>query len=103
MEPKRGGFETSSAGTGLGEPGQQRLSSWEMQRTTVFDGCSLVDGSSDLVETFFLEDFVTGIKPGNQTFPLASSLNLVQLQMSYQFEDKVTMGNEENKQFGLGR
>ena len=49
MKPERGGLESSSAGTGLEGPGQQRLSSWKMQRTTV-------DG-----KTYVLEDFVTEV------------------------------------------
>ena len=52
MESDRGELESSSAVTGLEVPGQQCLSSWEMQRTTV-DDCPLVDGSSDLGETTF--------------------------------------------------
>ena len=52
MNPERRELESSSAGTGLEAPGQQYLSSWEIQRTTV-DDCSLVDGSLDLGETTF--------------------------------------------------
>ena len=73
MEPERGELESLSVGTGLEAPGQQRLSTWEMQRTTV-DDCSLVDGSSDLREnTYFPTDLVIGAKPYNQTSPFASS------------------------------
>ena len=58
MEPELGELELSSAGTGLEATGQQCLSNWEMERTTV-DGCLLVDGSSDLGETTFsLEELV---------------------------------------------
>ena len=52
MDPELGQLESSPAGTGLEAPGQQCLSKWEMERTTV-DSYSLVDGSSDLRETTF--------------------------------------------------
>ena len=83
MKPERGALESQQADTGPGAPGEQCLSSWEMQQTTVAD-CLLADGSSDLGEnTSSLQNFVIGVKPRNQTFPLASSQNLVFLQMSY--------------------
>ena len=50
MKPEQIALESSSTGMGRGAPGQQRLSSWEMQHTSA-DGCSLVDRSSDLGET----------------------------------------------------
>ena len=52
MGPGLGELESSSAGTGIEAPGQQGLSNWEMERTTV-DGCPLVDASSDLGEIIF--------------------------------------------------
>ena len=60
-------------------PGQQRLSSWAIQRTTA-DGCSLTDGSSDLGETTSLQGFVR-IKLDNHIFPFASSRKIVFVQM----------------------
>ena len=67
MEPEREALESPPAGTGPGALGQQRLSSWEMQRTTTTaDGCSLVDGSSCLGKiTSSLEDFAIGVEPDN--------------------------------------
>ena len=52
MEPERGELKSSLAGTGLKAPGEQCLSSWEMQQTTVDDSL-LVDGSSNLEKTTF--------------------------------------------------
>ncbi|CAM9995744.1 unnamed protein product [Ascophyllum nodosum] len=73
IEPGRGELKSLSAGTGLEVPGQQRLSSRVIQRTTV-DDCLLVDGSSDLEETTFSpEDFVIRVKPASQTSPFDSS------------------------------
>ena len=55
MDLELGELESSSADTGFEVPGQQYLSNWEMERTTV-DGCSLVDGSSEMgANTFPLE------------------------------------------------
>ena len=63
MEPELGELESSSAGTGLEAPGQQCLSNWEMDQTTV-DGCSLVDESSDLGENIFpSKNSLSGCKP----------------------------------------
>ena len=68
MDPEQGELvSSSSTGTGLEAPGQQCLSSWVIQRTTV-DDCLLIDGSSDLGETTFsLEDFVIGAQPTSRT------------------------------------
>ena len=53
-------LESPSADTGFEAPGQQYLSNWEMERTTV-DGCLLFDGNSNLGENIFsLEDLVIG-------------------------------------------
>ena len=60
-------------------PGQQRLSSWAIQRATA-DDCSLADGSSDLGETTSLQ-VVVRIKPDNHTFPFSLSRKIVFLQM----------------------
>ena len=49
MKLERGGLESSSAGTGLEGPRQQRLSSWKMQRTTV-------DGKTSVLEDLGLRD-----------------------------------------------
>ena len=49
IESERRAFKFQRAGSGPETPGQQRLSSWKMQRATV-DGCFLVDGSPDLGE-----------------------------------------------------
>ena len=58
IESELGELESSSAGTGFEAPGQQCLSNWEMERTTV-DGCLLVGGRSYFGETTFsLEEFV---------------------------------------------
>ena len=66
MEPEPGELESSSADMGLEAPGQQYLSNWDMERTTVYD-CSLVDGSSDLGKTTFsLEELVIGTQPDSQ-------------------------------------
>ena len=67
MDPEIGELESSFAGTGIGAPGQQCLSYWEMEQTTV-NSCSLVDGSSDLGETTFsLEELVIGTQTDSQT------------------------------------
>ena len=47
MDPEPGELELSSAGTGFGAPGQQCLSNWEMERTTV-DGCFPSPISADI-------------------------------------------------------
>ena len=87
MEPERGALKSQQADTGPGAPGEQRRSRWEIQQTTG-DDCLLGHGSSDLGEnTSSLQNFANGVKPGNQTFPLASSQNLVFLQMSCKPED----------------
>ena len=70
MEFERGALESQRAGTCPGAPGQQRLLSWEMQRSTA-DGCLLVDGSSDLGEITSLEDVVIGVEHDNQTSTFA--------------------------------
>ena len=62
IKSERIALESLSAGTDPGVPGQQRLSSWEMQRTTA-DGCSLVDVSLDLGEITSLEDFLINGAP----------------------------------------
>ena len=72
-----------------------------MQQTTA-DGCSLADGSSDLGETTFREDFVVGVELDNQTSTFASSQKIAFLQMSWQPPDERTMSREENKQFDPG-
>ena len=65
IEPELGKLGSSSAGTGLEAPGKQCLSNWEMKRITV-DGCSLIDGSSDLGETTIsLEKLVIGTQTDN--------------------------------------
>ena len=89
MKPERIALESSSAGTDPGAPGQQRLSSWEMQRTTA-DGCSLVDGSLDLGEITSLKDFLIKVELNDQT-PFVSKHKITSLQMSLQPEDKVIM------------
>ena len=68
-------LKSSSAGTGLEAPWQQCLSNWEMKRATV-DGCSLVDGSSDLGEnTFSLKESVIGTQTDSQTSSSSASSN----------------------------
>ena len=63
IEPEPGELESSSAGMGFEAPGQQCLSNWEMERTTV-DECSLVDGSSELRKPLFPpEEILSGRKP----------------------------------------
>ena len=101
MEPEREELKSLSAGTGLEVPGQQRLSSWGMQRTTVVD-CLLVDGSSDLGETSSPKDFVVGEEPDNKTSPLfASSRKLVFLQMSSKAEHTKELANEATRSLNL--
>ena len=75
MKPERIALESSSVGTDPEAPVQQRISSWEMQRTTA-DGCSPVDGSSNLGRTTSLR-FVIGVKPYNQTSLFTSSRKIV--------------------------
>ena len=67
MDPERGELESSSsAGKGLKVPGQQFLSNWEMEQTTV-DGCSLVDGISDSEANIFpLAELVIGTQTDSQ-------------------------------------
>ena len=96
MKPERITLESSSAGMGPRAPGQQRLSSWEMQRFSA-DGCSLVDGSSDLGEITPLGYFVNQVELSNQTSSFASSHKITFLPMSFQLEDKVIMSREEKK------
>ena len=47
IERERRALKSQRAGMDPVAPGQQHLSSWEMQQTTA-DGCSLAYGSSDL-------------------------------------------------------
>ena len=101
MEPELGELESSPAGTGLEAPGQQSLSNWEMEQTTV-DGCLFVDGSSDLGEnTFFLEDFVIQMEPDRQTSTSFASSKTACPQTSRKYDD-TELGNDENKQFDSG-
>ena len=66
MEHELGQFEPSSDGTGIEAPGQQCLSNWPMEQTTV-DSCSLIGGSSDLRgNTFSLEELVIGTQTDSQ-------------------------------------
>ena len=78
IEPELGELELSSADTGFEAPGQQCLSNWKMERTSV-DGCSLVDGSSDLGgKAFSLEGLATGMQTGSKTLTsFASSKTFV--------------------------
>ena len=76
IKPERIALEPSSAGTGPGAPGQQRLASWEMQRTTA-DGCSLVERSSDLGGSTSLQVVVIVVKHDNQTSSFASSRKIL--------------------------
>ena len=99
MKPERIALESSSTGPGPKVPGQQRLSRWEIQRTTA-DGCSLVDRSSDLRGTTSLQA-VIGVESDNQTSSFASSRKIIYLQMSWQ--PQVITSNEENKQSDTGR
>ena len=101
MEPELGKLKSSLTGKGLEAPGQQCLSNWEMERTTV-DGCLLVDGSSDVGETTFsLEDFVIGTQPDSRTSTSLASSKSICPHMSRKHEDK-ELTNEENKQFDPG-
>ena len=97
MDPELGELKSSSAGTGFKAPGQQCLSNWEMERTTV-DGCSLVDENSNFGENiFFLEELAIGTQTDNQT---ASSKAVCQ-KISCKPEDKELI-SDENKQFDPG-
>ena len=49
MDPEPADLEPSLADTGFEAPGQQCLSNWEMERTTI-DGVLPIDGSSSLGE-----------------------------------------------------
>ena len=83
-------------------PGQQRLSSWDIQQTTA-DGCSVADGSSDLGETSSLR-VVVGVEPNNHiTFPFASSRKIILLQMRWQQVKLKKLDNEENRHLDLVR
>ena len=101
MEPELGELESSSAGTGFKAPGQQCLSNWEMEQTTV-DGCPPANGSLDLGETpFSLEELVIGTQPDSQILTSFASSKIVRQQMSHKPEDN-ELANEENKQFDPG-
>ena len=101
MNPELGGLESSSAGTGSEAPGQQCLSNWEMERTTV-DDCSLVDGSSDFGETTFsLEEFVIETQTDSQTLASFASSKVICQKMTRKPKDK-KLANKENKQFDPG-
>ena len=102
MDPELGELESSSAGTVIEAPEQQCLSNWEMEGTTV-DGCSLVDGSSDLGETTFsLEELIIGRQPDSQTSTSFASSKIVCQKMSHKPKGK-ELANKENKQFDPGR
>ena len=58
------------AGTRVEAPGQQRLSSREVQQTAA-NGCTHADGSLELEKIVFFQD-VVGIGPDNQISPLAT-------------------------------
>ena len=67
MEPELGQLELSPADTGFEAPGQQCLSNWEMERTTV-DGYLLVSVSWNLVKNIFsLEELVIGTQTDSRT------------------------------------
>ena len=97
MEPELGELESSSAGMSLEAPGQQCLSNWEMERTTV-DGCLLVDGSLPLGETtFFLKELVIGTQPDSQNSTSFASSKTVFLQMSSKLEDTKKLGQQKKQ------
>ena len=66
--------------TGLEAPGQLRLLSRKMQRTTA-DGCTLTDSSSELEEIISLQA-VIGVKPEKTASPIVISLIVVILPMN---------------------
>ena len=97
MEPELGELESSSAGMSLEAPGQQCLSNWEMERTTV-DGFLLVDGSLPLGETtFFLKELVIGTQPDSQNSTSFASSKTVFLQMSSKLEDTKKLGQQKKQ------
>ena len=96
MEPEWRELESSSTGTSLEAPGQQCISSWKMQRTTV-DDCSLVDGSSDLGENVSsLEEVVISMQLDSQTLISFASSKILCPHMSRKPEDK-KLAKKENK------
>lgn len=57
----------------------------------------LTDGSRELGGTISLQG-VFGVKPDDQTAPIAISGNIVILLMGWQQEEVVKLSNEQNKQ-----
>ena len=86
---------------GFEAPGQQCLSYWEMESTTV-DGRLLVGVSSNLGGNIFsLEQLGIGSQTDSQTPTSFASSKPVFLQMSCKPDDN-ELANEENKQFDPG-
>ena len=65
LEPSSAGtgqLKSPSAGTGVEAAGQQCLSNWDMEQTSIVDGCLLVGVSSNLGKNIFsLKELVIGL------------------------------------------
>ena len=100
MGPGRIALESSLSGTSPEAPEQPRLLLRDMQRTTV-DMSTAADGSLEQEEIIHLQ-VVVGVKPDNQTSPIATSCKIVIFPMSWQQGKMVELDNEQNKQFDPG-
>ena len=101
MDPESGELEPSSAGTsqlkslsagmGFEAPGQQCLSNWEMEQTSIADGCLLVGVSSNLGENIFsVEELVISLpRTRSQPTKKASRLITVGMEGSHHFEKRM--------------
>ena len=102
MDPEPGKLGPSSAGTDFEAPGHQRLSNWEIERTSTVDGCLVVRVSSSLGGNIFsLEELIIGTQVDSQIPASSASSKTVFMQMSCKSKDNEP-ASEENKQLDPG-